>query len=185
MFNKAVIGIGGIIVVVIVIVLVLAAMKPDDFRATRSVTINAPAGDVYGYLVDFNQWKRWSPHEKLNPGMKRQFKEVPTGIGSTYSWEGDGQAGEGSMEIIEAKSPDHLAIKYDASAPATINDVMTFDLEPADTNSLRPATKVTWTMTGAMTFSDKVMEVIAHRHSAVVGEFDTGLQNLKSLAEVS
>ena len=44
----------------------------------------------------------WSPWEKLDPELKRNYGGAESGKGATYDWQGK-KAGTGRMEIIEAE----------------------------------------------------------------------------------
>jgi len=74
--------------VVIVLAVILAALaafvatRPADYRVVRSRTIAAPPDVVHAYVSDFHKWPEWSPWEKLDPAMKRDFSGAPSGTGA-------------------------------------------------------------------------------------------------------
>ena len=53
-------------------------------------------------ITDFKAWGAWS-REKKEPDLKRTFAGAPTGVGSTYAWEGKevglGQVGRHLMDM--------------------------------------------------------------------------------------
>ena len=94
-----------IVVLLIGAVLVFAATRPDQFRVTRSMSIKAPSEKIFPLINDFRRWSAWSPYEKKDPNMKRSFGASAEGTGATYSWDGNGNVGQGRMQITEAAAP--------------------------------------------------------------------------------
>ena len=166
-----------LIVAVIVGILVVAATKPDDFRVQRTTTINAPAEKIAPLINDFHAWSSWSPFERLDPEMKRTYSGADRGKGAVYQWDGNSQAGAGRMEIIDS-SPSKVGIQLDFNRPFESHNVAEFTLEPRGTS-----TDVTWAMHGPNLFIGKVMSVFMSMDRMVGSDFETGLRNLKALAE--
>jgi hypothetical protein len=59
------------VAVIVLAILVVVAMQPPDYRMTRTATIAAPAAAVFAQVIDFHNWRAWSPWEKIDPEMKR------------------------------------------------------------------------------------------------------------------
>jgi hypothetical protein len=97
--------VGIVVVLLIGAVLAFAAMRPDTFRVHRSTTIKAPPEKIFPLISDFKRWGAWSPYEKKDPDMKRSFGGAAEGKGSVYAWDGDGNVGQGRMEITDAAAP--------------------------------------------------------------------------------
>ena len=85
-------------------VLALAATKPDTFSVQRSATIKAPPERISAVLSDLRGWQAWSPFEKMDPAMKRDFSGAEKGKGAVYAWSGNGEAGAGRMQVTEASA---------------------------------------------------------------------------------
>jgi hypothetical protein len=168
----AVIGVG------IAGVLAYAATRPDDFRVQRSATIKAPPERIFPFINDFRQWGAWSPYEKIDPGMKRTYGAMSAGKGATYAWEGNGNVGSGSMEILEAPAPSKVVIKLDFSRPFEAHNIAEFTLVPNG-----EGTEVTWSMHGPVPYFAKLIHLFFNMDKMVGGQFATGLANLKAAAE--
>jgi hypothetical protein len=164
--------------VVIVAILAYAATRPDTFRIQRTATIQAPAEKIYPHIEDFRQWTAWSPFETLDPNMKRTYGGAPKGEGATYAWEGNADAGSGRMQIREAKPSSLVLIDLEFTAPFAAQNVAEFTLAPAG-----DATNVTWAMSGPSPFLSKVIGVFMNMDAMIGGAFETGLANLKRVAE--
>jgi hypothetical protein len=167
-----------VLAVGIVGILAYAATRPDDFRLQRSAVIKAPPEKVFPFINDFKQWGAWSPYEKLDPGMKRIYGATTAGKGATYAWEGNGNVGSGSMEILNAPAPSQVAIKLDFMRPFEAHNIAEFTLR-----RVGESTNVTWSMRGPLPFFAKIIHVFMNMDKMVGGQFDEGLANLKAAAE--
>lgn len=170
--------IGIAIVLLIVALLVYAMTKPDSFRIERSANINAPPEKIFSFINDFHNWVAWSPWEKIDPALKRAYSGTTSGKGAVYEWEGNNQVGQGRMEISDTSPPSHLLIKLDFLKPFEAHNTAEFTL-----NGAGQSTNVTWAMYGPQPFLAKVMSLFLSMDTMVGGQFETGLANLKTVAE--
>ena len=178
MLKKILLAIAGVLAVAIVGVLVVASTKPDVFRIQRSASIAAPPEKIFPLINDFRAFGSWSPYETLDPAMKRSYTGAAAGKGAVYAWESDGQAGIGRMEITESTLPSRIQLNLDFTKPFEAHNIVEFTLEPRG-----GATIVTWAMHGPTPFLGKVMHVFIDVDRMVGADFETGLANLKTLAE--
>jgi len=169
-----------VVLLPLVLVIGLAASKPNTFRYERMTEVQAPAETVFALVNDFHRWKDWSPYEKLDPAMKRTINGSPSGRGAVYAWESQGDAGVGRMEITESTNPSKIAIKLDFSKPFTAHNTAEFTFEPQGER-----TKVTWAMQGPNPFLAKTLSLFLDMDGLVGKDFESGLANLKSIAETS
>jgi carbon monoxide dehydrogenase subunit G len=174
MFKKIAVA----VVVLIAAVLVFAATKPDTFRVQRSASVKAPPEKIFALLNDFYRWDVWSPWEKKDPAMKRTFSVATSGKGATYAWEGNRDVGQGRMEITESVPPSKVAIKLDFLEPFETHNMVEFTLEPKG-----DATNITWAMQGDTPYFAKIIHVFLDMDKMVGKDFETGLANLKAVAE--
>ena len=175
---KRFLKIAGLVVVILLgSVLVLAAMKPDTLHVQRTTSVNAPPEKIVPLINDFHKWGAWSPYEHKDPAMKRTFSGAASGKGAIYEWSGNSEVGSGRMEILES-SPANVTIKLDFITPFEGHDVATFALEPNG-----GVTAVTWAMDGPNPYLGKIIQVFLNMDTMVGGDFQTGLTNLKTVAE--
>lgn len=168
-----------LLVVFVAVVLVLAAMKPAEFRVERSIVINAPPEKITPHLNDLKKWGSWSPWEKIDPNMKREFSGLDSGVGAKYAWDGNNDIGAGRIEIIES-TPEKVAISLEFTRPMAAKNEAEFVMVP-EANG----TKLTWAMYGPNTFMGKVIQVFLSMDSMCGTQFDEGLKSLKGLAEAT
>jgi uncharacterized protein YndB with AHSA1/START domain len=167
-----------VIVVLVAAVLIYAATRPDTFRVQRTTSIKAPPEKIFPLINDFHNFGAWSPYEKKDPNMKRTLSGATHGKGAVYDWEGDYNVGKGRMEITETSPPSRVTIKLDFVKPFETHNIVEFTLEPQG-----DSTSVTWAMHGPSPYVAKVMHVFFDMDSMVGKDFETGLANLKAIAE--
>lgn len=163
--------------VLIALVLIVASTKPNTVHYERSTVINASPERILQHITDFRKWKPWSPWEKKDPGMKRDYTGANSGVGAKYHWTGNNQVGEGSMEILDA---DATGVKIDMRFikpwKAECAAAFHFTTQPNGTN-------VRWTMDGPNLFMGKVMSLFMNMDKMIGKDFEAGLTGLKAEAE--
>lgn len=174
MLKKILIGLA----VLIVALLGYAATKPDTFRIERSASIKAAPETIFAQLHDFRSWGNWSPWEKLDPALQRMYSGAAVGTGAVYEWKGNSEVGAGRMEILESSPASKLTIKLSFTEPFEAQSTSEFSLTPEG-----ETTKITWVMQGPNQFIGKVMSIFVNMDTYVGKDFETGLANLKTLAE--
>ncbi|MDP1948025.1 MAG: SRPBCC family protein [Nitrospirota bacterium] len=170
--------IGIIGALLVVSLLAYAATKPDTFRVQRTATIAAPPEKVFGLIQDLHQWAFWSPWEKMDPAMKKSYSGAPQGAGAALEWDGNTDVGTGRMEIVSTVPSSRVVIKLDFLKPFEAHNQAEFIVEGSESS-----TSVTWAMHGPQPFIMKVMDLVMGMDKMVGKDFETGLANLKQLAE--
>jgi hypothetical protein len=172
--------IAAVLAVAIVIILILASTKPATFSVRRSAVVQAPAEAIFPLINNFPQWARWSPWEKRDPAMRRDYSGAESGQGAVYAWDGNKNVGSGRMEILDASSPSKITIKLDFFKPFEGHNTAEFTFVPEREAA---ATNVIWVMQGPSSFMSKVMQVFMDLDKMIGRDFETGLANLKTLTE--
>ena len=159
---------------------IYVALQPDEYRVERTVTIVAPAGEVFGNVNNLRKWEAWSPWAKLDPDAKVAFEGPEAGEGATMTWDGDDNVGAGKMAIVESE-PDKavdLAVTFTRPFEGGTNSDFSFTPKGDETD-------VTWTMHGTHTFMEKAFTVIFDGVGMMGNDIDKGLSQLKSVSEGS
>ena len=159
-------------------VLAYAATRPDTLHIERSVTIKASPGKIFPLINNLRAWPQWSAYETKDPAMKRTYTGPEAGKGAVYEWEGNSEVGSGRMEIIEVQEPSRIAIKLDFLEPFEGHNVAEFTLKPEN-----DSTTVRWVMEGPNRYLGKLISVFIDVDDMVGKDFDTGLANIKTIAE--
>jgi len=174
---KTVLIVVAVLVIVLVAMLAYAATKPNTYRVERSTRVKASPEKILSLIKDFHEWAQWSPYEKLDPDMSRTFSGPEQGPGAVYEWNGDGNVGQGRMEILEV-TPEKVTIKLDFLRPMEGHNTAEFTLEPQGDE-----TKVTWLMFGPSKFVTKVMSTYFNLDGMIGNQFEEGLANMKTVVE--
>jgi ABC-type transport system involved in multi-copper enzyme maturation permease subunit len=178
MTMKLFVWIGGILFVVVAIVLAYAATLPNEFRVSRTASIKAPREKIFPLINDLKNFNQWNPFAKADPTANITYSGPPSGRGAADSWDSNGRAGKGSLEIIDTAPLSSVTMKLDIQKPYEGHNTIMFALQ-----SNADATNVTWLMTGRYAFIAKVMGVIFNMDKMIGGEFEKGLADLKARAE--
>lgn len=165
---------------VVLLVVIFASTKPNAFAIRRSISIHAPAADIFPLIADFRHWRKWSPWENLDPGMRRTLGGAETGVGAYYAWDANRKAGAGRMEIIETRSDARVVIKLNFLRPFKAENMVLFTLVPAGNG-----TNVTWEMTGVHNLVSKIMSMMMNMDRMVGRDFEKGLLAIKAEAETA
>jgi hypothetical protein len=149
----------------------------SNFEVSRSTTIAAEPATVHGKINDFREWTAWSPWEDVDPNLQRTYTGPDEGVGAHYAWQGNRQAGQGSMEIVSS-TPEAIGIKLSFLKPwKATNDVL-FTLAPSGSG-----THVTWRMTGENRGLGKLFSKVVSMDKLLGKDFEKGLARLKAVSE--
>jgi hypothetical protein len=167
-----------VVLLLIVIFVIVVAMRPAQFRVTRSATIAAPAGVVFPQVNNLHNWEAWSPWAKLDPAAKNSYAGPPEGVGSAFSWAGNNQVGAGTMTITDSQPDELVRFRLDFLKPFKGTNIAEFTFKPEGGQTV-----VTWTMTGRYNFITKAVGLFMDCDKMCGGFFEKGLADMKAIAE--
>ena len=153
-------------------------MAGDTYTVERSVTIAAPASQVFRQVADFRSWQSWSPWEGIDPNMERTYSGAEAGTGAVYSWSGNRRAGQGRMQIVEAVEPSEVHIDLVFEKPFKARNDTSFTIRRDGDRS-----HVTWSMTGRTTVATRLMGIFRSMDAFLGPDFERGLAQLKATTE--
>jgi len=169
-----------VITVAIIAVLSIAATRPATFHVERSLSISAPPEGVFAVVNDMHRFHEWSPWQKLDPAMKITYEGPSAGVGASYSWVGNKDVGEGRMTITDATPPGSLTQKLEFLKTFESTCAVRFTIAPDGQGS-----RVTWGIDGNNNYMSKVMGLFVSMDSMMGKDFESGLANLKQVAEAA
>jgi hypothetical protein len=114
----------------------------------------------------------------MDPNMRKTHSGAAQGRGAVYEWDGNKNVGTGRSEIVASVPPSTVKIKLDFFKPFEAHNTAEFTLDGRG-----GSTNMTWAMHGPQPYIMKVMSIIMNSDKMVGGQFETGLGNLKTLAE--
>src|SRR5512140_592862 len=148
---------------------IVVASRPSHYKVARSAVVLAPASAVYGQVVDFHRWEKWSPWEKLDTGMQKVYSGADGAPGATYAWKGNDKVGEGRMTLLDARPGEALAIRLEFLKPFASTCATGFRFAQEGSG-----TQVTWTMEGDNDFIGKTFSLFLDMDKMIGGDFERG-----------
>ena len=110
--------------------------------------------------------------------MTLHYGTPAAGRGAAFEWDSPGRGGAGRIEITGSTPVSSVTMSLEFRRPFVAKNLVEFTLR-SDGDS----TEVTWSMTGAWLFVQRLMSVIFDMDKMVGGEFAKGLADLKGIAE--
>lgn len=168
----------GLVVGLIAALLVYAATRPDTFAVERRVVVRAPLAKIHPLIDDLRLFNTWNPFIRKDPAIKGSYRGPASGPGAGYDFTGNGDVGQGSIEVVEPASPTLVTMKLDMIEPFEGHNIVEFKLRPEG-----DATEVTWAMHGPSPFLARLAGLVFDMDRMIGTDFDAGLAELKRLAE--
>lgn len=167
-----------VFIVVIAGVLIFAATRPDTFRVERSIIIKVLPEKIFPLINDLHSMSTWSSYEKKDRAMKRDYSGPASGKGAVYVWDGNKQIGKGNIEIVESSPTSKVTMTLNMIKPFEAHNIVELTLQPQG-----GTTRVTWAMHGPSPYISKLLGLFFNMDRMIGKDFETGLANLKTLAE--
>lgn len=174
MFKKIMIGVG----VVLVCFFLYVTTRPSYFNYERSGVINAPAHKIYPYISQLRLGEQWSPYEKKDPQMKKEFIGEDATVGTVMTFAGNKEVGAGSLEILSLEPNSSVDLRLIMTEPMNADHKIHYRLTPVENG-----TRFTWSMEGDGGFLGKLMTVLIDCEAMIGGDLEKGIENLKALVE--
>lgn len=166
------------LVILLAVLLVVIATRPPTFRYTRSLLIDAPPGVLHGFADDLHRFQDWNPWAAVDPSAVITYTGPAQGVGSSYTWSGNKNVGEGTMTLTESKPGELVRARMDFRKPFAATNTVDFTFESQGTQTL-----VSWSMYGPSNFIGKAMGLFVDCDKMCGDQFSKGLARLKTLAE--
>ncbi len=153
-------------------------LQPAEYKIERSITINAPAAEIFPHVNDLHKWEAWSPWLKIDPNAKLSYEGPSSGKGAIFRWKGNDEAGEGSMTITDSRPNDLIKIKLEFLKPMTGTADVEFTFKEENQKTV-----VTWKMAGHNDLAGKAIHAVKNMDQMIGDIHNEGLANLKRIVE--
>ena len=160
------------------LLVVVVSMKLSEFRYTRSALIGAAPAVLFEQINDLRKFQTWNPWAKIDQECKTIFAGPSTGVGSSFTWVGNKNVGEGTMTIIESRPEELVRCRMEFRKPMQATNVAEFAFKPDGNKTL-----MTWAMSGTNGFFGKAFGLVVNCDKMVGGQFEKGLESLRDIAE--
>ena len=166
-----------IVLALAAIFLILCATGSKDMNVSKSLTMKAPAENIYSLVTDFNTMKDWSPWNQRDPNMKTTVTGTPGAVGHSNEWVSESE-GSGKQWLVEVE-PNHKATTALTFKDWPDTSYSSFTFEPSG-----DSTKVTWSMEGGeVPFIFRGVMTLMGGKKSLEKDFSNGLANLAKVAE--
>ena len=109
---------------------IVVAMRPSDFRVTRSAAMAAQAEQVFPHVNELRNWEAWNPWGKLDPNCKMTYDGPAAGVGASYAWAGNNKIGEGRNTITESRPSELVRFRLEFAKPMKATNTAEFTFQP-------------------------------------------------------
>lgn len=176
----------GIIIGSLVLLYVIACLAgPSELKVTRSITINAPASEVFVQVGDFSNWSKWSMWSQRDQNMQSTFEGEPMMEHHKWSWkstEGNGTQTITSVILNEEIKSDLLFEGFQDPNKSTFTFRESGSSQDDSLPCVNCTTEVIWAMDfGKIPFAFRGMMLLFQ--GSVLNDFENGLANLKKVCE--
>lgn len=174
MFKKILLAIA----VILVLFLGYVSTKPSKFHYEKSGIIIAPPEKVFPYLISFKLGKEWNPFDQRDPNIKRTFLGEDSQVGSKMEFEGNSDAGAGSLELLNLVPNELAEIRLLMTKPMAADNIIQYKLKAVEGGS-----EFTWAMSGDGGFIGKLFCTFIDIDKMMQDQFTIGIENLKKVVE--
>jgi len=163
---------------VFIALLLVGFFLPKTSHIERTATIHAKPESVYGLLNNLSSYDKWMPWNQLDPNWKVEYASQTQGTGAWYKWNSSNkQVGNGKLTIDESVPNTKVVTKMefaDFAEPSFGG----WEIKPEGEN-----TSLKWYMNSNMGNNPFYRWMGLFMDKMVGAQFDTGLANIKKLAD--
>ena len=170
-----------ILLAIVVIIAFLAIIAPKSYDVSRSIRIDKPVSQVFDYLKYLKKQQEWSPWEKRDPNMKKEFEGVDGQVGAISKWEGNKDVGTGEQEITRVVENEVIETNLRFFKPWKSESDAYLKVKAEGDGQ----TSVTWGFAGKNKFPVSIMMLFMNMDKAIGKDFEEGLSSLKEVLETS
>ncbi len=162
----------------LVLFLAYISTRESRFRYERNGFIQAPVEPVFALVSSFKNGQKWNPFAQKDPNMKVSFRGEEGKPGFAMDFEGNREAGAGTLELLKLEPNQAVDIRLTMTKPFKAVNLIEYRLKP-EANG----TRFSWAMSGDGGFMGKLLNVFIDCEKMIAGEFEKGIENLKKISE--
>ena len=168
-----------ILIGLVLLILFLAIIAPKSYNVFRTIEVSRPKKEVFEYLRSLKKMDEWSPWAQKDPNMEKRFTGNDGEVGALSYWNGNKDVGEGEQEVTRIANGERIESELRFLKPwkSTSDCYLQIDAIGSDKS------KVTWGFSGKNRFPMSIMMLFMSMDKMVGKDFETGLQNLKTVLE--
>lgn len=95
-------SIGLVLAGILFLLVLISFFLPGSYHVERSVMVSAKPNIPFGLVSDFRAWDGWSPWNKLDTAMQKEYSPMVGEKGSWFIWKSQvPEAGSGKMTFTD------------------------------------------------------------------------------------
>ena len=164
------------IVAIVASLLLIALFVTKDYNVERSVSINKPKEQVFGFLKQAKNQDQYNKWIQADPQVKKTYRGEDGTVGFVYAWESS-EVGKGEQEISSIREGEQIDFALRFQEPFESNAAAHMTTETVADNQ----TKVSWRMEGSSSYPLNLMNLFVP--SVLGNDLETSLATLKTILE--
>lgn len=145
----------------------------------KTIHINSPVDSVWEHTNSLADLDSWSPWNRKDPSMKKEWTGIDGTIGAMQSWDSETEnVGKGSQTISKIEAPNYFETDLKFIKPSEMESKGYIQL-----TSSNGGTDVTWGFKSEMPYPFNIMLPIMNMEEHLGEDWEYGLNKLKKLAE--
>jgi len=163
----------------IALTLIAATFVSGDMNYEKSVVIDASIEAVWENVNSLSDMDKWSPWDKKDPGMKKEFTGRDGTVGAKSCWESEREdVGKGCQTIANLEPPNLIETDLKFYTPYESEAKGYIRLVEEDGKTI-----ATWGFSSTLPYPFRIMNLFMDMEIVMGEDFSYGVNTLKSLSE--
>lgn len=162
---------------IVAFILITPLFLGNRYESESSIEIKEDKASVYSFVLDLNNFNRWNPWYALDTAAAYVVTGESGTIGSSFSWKGNEEVGEGEIILID-RSENELTFEQKFYEPYETTSPMHISI-----SELKEGTLVTWSLTGQMDYPTNLALLFTDMGKEMEPHLEKGLASLKKELE--
>lgn len=167
-----------LVLTIVAVILIAALFLKKDMHAEREVVINKPKDVVFDYIKYIKNQDNYGKWQLMDPGMHKEYSGTDGTEGFIYRWDSK-KVGQGEQTISKVIPGERLETELKFKGFMGGDAHCSLTTEAVGDNQ----TKVKWTFDSKMSWPMNGMQLFVNMDKMLGEDFQTGLNNLKTVLE--
>jgi uncharacterized protein YndB with AHSA1/START domain len=166
------------VITTLILVVLAGFLLPSEVTVEREIIIAAPPAQVFELVNNLQHWADWEPWGERDPTIEYSYGDIRVGVGGIQRWTSS-NSGDGVLKITASTAPSRIEMDMSFNS-GQYEAVGIFLFTPVD-----GGTRVVWRDEMDMGAGPVARWFGLFMDGMVGPDFETGLANLKAVAEES
>lgn len=162
------------------LLLLYVGVQSPKMNISRELLIKASPEAIFPFINNSRKANDWMPWSESDPQVVTVYSGPEEGLGSKSSWESPGKMGTGQAVVVESVLNQIVKTQLTYTKPMEMEQLAEFSLTPNP-----EGTFVRWSVSGNNNFIGRLVCVFMNMDKEVGGNFEKGLNKLKTLVEAN